>query len=88
MADREPDFNLLGQLTALSQVGFEMAAAVGIGVALDYYLGWAPWASICGAIEIRWVERNCLVIRVLGARGQRDREYGSGQCKGPCSGMH
>jgi F0F1-type ATP synthase assembly protein I len=50
MPKGEPDFNLLGQLTALSQVGLEMAAAVGIGVALDYYFGWAPWASICGAI--------------------------------------
>jgi len=48
---QEPDFKLLGQLAVLSQVGLEMAAPVGLGAALDYYFGWAPWASVCGALR-------------------------------------
>jgi F0F1-type ATP synthase assembly protein I len=27
-----------------------MVAPIGIGVALDYYLGWTPWGIIAGAI--------------------------------------
>jgi F0F1-type ATP synthase assembly protein I len=50
MPQREPDFKLLGQLAVLSQIGLEMATPVGIGAALDYYFGWAPWASIAGAV--------------------------------------
>jgi F0F1-type ATP synthase assembly protein I len=50
MPQREPDFKLLGQLAVLSQIGLEMATPVGIGAALDYYFGWAPWASIAGAM--------------------------------------
>jgi F0F1-type ATP synthase assembly protein I len=73
MAEREPDFNLLGQLTALSQVGLEMAAAVGIGVALDYYLGWAPWASICGAI-VGLVGGLAHLIAILNRQG-KDRTH-------------
>lgn len=35
----------------LSQVGFEMAAPIGLGAALDYWGGWAfPVASIVGAV--------------------------------------
>jgi hypothetical protein len=40
----------LGKMYALAQVGLEMASPVAIGVALDLYEGWGPWASICGAV--------------------------------------
>jgi F0F1-type ATP synthase assembly protein I len=39
-----------GYYIALAQVGLEMAAPVGIGVALDHYLGWSPWGVIVGAV--------------------------------------
>lgn len=40
----------LGYYVALAQVGMEMAAPIGLGLVLDYYLGWAPWGVIGGAI--------------------------------------
>jgi F0F1-type ATP synthase assembly protein I len=40
----------LGRALALSQVGMEMVAPIGLGMALDYWLGWLPWATITGAV--------------------------------------
>ncbi len=34
---------------ALSQVGLEMVAPIGVGLAVDHFLGWFPWGTICGA---------------------------------------
>lgn len=34
----------------LSQIGFEMAAPIGIGALLDSWLGWSPWATVVGAV--------------------------------------
>jgi F0F1-type ATP synthase assembly protein I len=39
----------LGYYFALGQVGLEMAAPVAIGVGLDSYFGWSPWAAVVGA---------------------------------------
>jgi F0F1-type ATP synthase assembly protein I len=39
-----------GHYIALAQVGLEMVAPVGVGIALDHYLGWAPWGVIGGAV--------------------------------------
>jgi F0F1-type ATP synthase assembly protein I len=50
MPQSEPDYKLLGQLAVLSQIGLEMAAPVGAGALADYFFGWAPWGSICGAV--------------------------------------
>ena len=33
----------------LSQVGLEMVAPIGLGLAVDHYLGWSPWGVIVGA---------------------------------------
>jgi F0F1-type ATP synthase assembly protein I len=39
------------QYAALSQVGLEMVAPIGMGAALDYYLEWtAPWTTVIGAV--------------------------------------
>jgi F0F1-type ATP synthase assembly protein I len=38
------------QFMSIGQVGMEMAVPIGIGVALDHYLHWMPWATIAGAI--------------------------------------
>lgn len=50
MSQGMPDPKELGRLFAFAQVGFEMAAPVGIGMALDYYLDWRPWGTVGGAI--------------------------------------
>ncbi len=39
----------MARYVAISQVGLEMAAPVGIGAFLDYYFGWAPWGVVVGA---------------------------------------
>jgi F0F1-type ATP synthase assembly protein I len=41
-----PDSRELGFYVALAQVGLEMVAPIGIGLALDYYFGWLPWATV------------------------------------------
>jgi F0F1-type ATP synthase assembly protein I len=30
----------------LSQIGLEMVAPIGLGLVLDYYTGWMPWATV------------------------------------------
>jgi F0F1-type ATP synthase assembly protein I len=51
MPAKLPDPKQLGYYYALAQVGLEMVAPLGIGVALDYYLKWtAPWGAVVGAI--------------------------------------
>jgi F0F1-type ATP synthase assembly protein I len=39
----------LGRYLAMGQVGMEMAAPIGIGAAVDYWLGWRPWGVVVGA---------------------------------------
>jgi F0F1-type ATP synthase assembly protein I len=31
---------------ALAQVGWEMVAPIGIGLLIDYFFGWLPWATV------------------------------------------
>jgi F0F1-type ATP synthase assembly protein I len=50
MGSRSPDFKELGFYFALAQVGLEMVVPIGIGAALDYYLHWAPWGVVAGAV--------------------------------------
>ena len=45
-----PDPSELRRYFALSQVGLEMVAPIGVGLALDYYLGWSPWGAVVGAV--------------------------------------
>jgi F0F1-type ATP synthase assembly protein I len=40
----------LGRYLALAQVGLEMVVPIGVGLALDFYLGWTPWGVIGGAV--------------------------------------
>ncbi len=40
----------LKRFVALSQVGLEMVAPIGLGAIIDYNTGSAPWAIIVGAI--------------------------------------
>lgn len=45
-----PDPKELGRYYSLAQVGLEMVVPIGVGLALDHYLGWTPWATVCGAV--------------------------------------
>ena len=45
-SDRED----LNRLLRFSQVGLEMVAPIGIGLALDFWLRWLPWATLIGAV--------------------------------------
>jgi len=45
-----PSLEDLAQYAALAQIGLEMAAPIALGAALDYWLGWMPWATVCGAL--------------------------------------
>jgi len=45
-----PDPKDLGRHFLLAQVGLEMVAPLGLGIALDYYFHWTPWGAIGGAL--------------------------------------
>jgi F0F1-type ATP synthase assembly protein I len=46
----DPPNRHLGHGTAMAQIGFEMAAPIGLGVLLDRWLEWSPWLTIVGAV--------------------------------------
>jgi F0F1-type ATP synthase assembly protein I len=50
MPAEPPNPKDLERYHTLAQVGLEMAAPVGLGIVLDYYLNWAPWGAIVGAL--------------------------------------
>lgn len=52
MSQRQPDDRQMrmARLVALSQIGVEMVAPIGLGVLLDLYMDWGPWAAIAGAL--------------------------------------
>jgi F0F1-type ATP synthase assembly protein I len=50
MADQLPKSRQLGYVIAISQVGLEMVAPIGLGVGLDVWLGTLPWISIVGVL--------------------------------------
>jgi F0F1-type ATP synthase assembly protein I len=50
MPQGPPGRREMGRYFALAQVGMEMVTPVGIGLALDYYLGWSPWGAVGGAV--------------------------------------
>lgn len=45
-----PDRKDMRRYVALSQVGTEMVAPIVVGMLIDNYLGWKPWALIAGAV--------------------------------------
>ena len=42
--------NRMAYYAELSQIGVEMAAPIGLGALLDYWVGWGPWATVSGAV--------------------------------------
>jgi F0F1-type ATP synthase assembly protein I len=47
---KEPDPRETGRAFAIAQIGLEMVAPIGIGLALDYYLGTLPWVTVVCAV--------------------------------------
>jgi F0F1-type ATP synthase assembly protein I len=39
-----------GHYISLAQVGMEMAAPIGVGLAVDHWLDWSPWGVVVGAV--------------------------------------
>ncbi|MBI3409275.1 MAG: AtpZ/AtpI family protein [Planctomycetes bacterium] len=50
MADEGPNPRQLGRYLVLAQVGLEMVAPIGLGVWLDFLLGWLPWLTVVGVL--------------------------------------
>jgi ATP synthase protein I len=48
MRQGPPDSRELGYYFSLAQVGLEMVLPLVVGVVLDHYLGWKPWATLAG----------------------------------------
>ena len=40
----------LSKALALSQIGMEMVVPIILGLVVDYYFGWLPWATVVGAV--------------------------------------
>jgi len=40
----------MGIYLSLAQVGLEMVAPLVVGVVIDHYAGWGPWATVIGII--------------------------------------
>lgn len=50
MFPRSPNDRDTSRYLAMSQVGLEMAAPIGVGLLLDNHYQWAPWGAVTGAI--------------------------------------
>jgi F0F1-type ATP synthase assembly protein I len=50
MKVEQPGPRELGFYFALAQVGMEMVAPLGVGILLDWYFGWRPWATVIGFV--------------------------------------
>lgn len=44
------DYRHLERLLALGQVGVEMVTPIGLGLAVDWWIGSLPWLTVVGAI--------------------------------------
>lgn len=45
-----PGRSRLAYYAELSQIGIEMAAPIGLGAIIDYWVGWGPWGAVVGAV--------------------------------------
>ena len=50
MPDTPPSNRDFGRYVAMSQVGMEMVAPIGIGLWVDYYFSVGPWGLIVGTV--------------------------------------
>jgi F0F1-type ATP synthase assembly protein I len=70
MSQRLPDPKELGRLFAIGQVGMEMVVPIGLGVAVDYWRDWTPWATVCGAV----IGFTFGLIHLVRLMNQQDRD--------------
>jgi len=68
----------IGYYMALAQVGLEMVAPIGVGIAIDYYFDSMPWATVSGAAVgfIGGMLHLILMVR------EHDKEEGQGPPRG------
>ncbi|HEV8060762.1 MAG TPA: AtpZ/AtpI family protein [Gemmataceae bacterium] len=71
MSEDSPEPSKLAEYAALSQVGLEMVAPIGLGVLLDYWIGWGPWGVIGGAI-LGLVGGMAHLVSILNTRSARE----------------
>lgn len=50
MSSGPPNPSEFGTYVELAQVGMEMVAPLGVGLALDFYFHWSPWGTVTGAV--------------------------------------
>jgi F0F1-type ATP synthase assembly protein I len=50
MPEGQPDPKELGYYFTLAHVGLEMVMPMVVGIALDSYFGWSPWATVVGVV--------------------------------------
>src|SRR5947209_16068957 len=62
----------LGFYFELSQVGMEMVVPIVGGLALDYYLNWAPWGVVVGAV-LGLVGGMAHLLAILNRQQQQER---------------
>ena len=71
MSKDSPDPSKLAQYAALSQVGLEMVAPIGLGLLIDYWLAWGPWGVIGGAV-LGLVGGMAHLVTILKAKSSRE----------------
>ncbi len=71
MSEDSPEPSKLAQYAALSQVGLEMVAPIGLGLLLDYWVAWGPWGVIGGAI-LGLVGGMAHLVSILKTRSARE----------------
>jgi F0F1-type ATP synthase assembly protein I len=75
------NYKELGKYYAMSQVGLEMAAPVGIGLALDHFFGWSPWCAVAGVV-LGFVGGLFHLVKIVN-RQQKDSAGETQQRRGP-----
>ena len=79
MPEGPPDFKDVGYYYALAQAGLEMVAPLLLGLGVDYYFGWLPWATVTG-IVVGFVGGFIHLIMMINrheaeSRSKRDRNH-------------
>ena len=71
MSQRPPNPKDVGRAYAMAQVGMEMVAPIGLGIALDYWLNLKPWATVAGAV-IGFVGGLIHLVSILNKQDRQD----------------
>jgi F0F1-type ATP synthase assembly protein I len=71
----------MGYYFALAQIGLEMVAPMGVGLGLDYYFNWTPWATVVGCLLgfVGGMVHLVLLVQQHDSEERRGRPPGGGQ---------